>query len=230
MILRRALALAVAASAFTFRPAAVRRAPVVRGRWPWSPKASGDEAGDDITNSPVFLEKKETVLQKELEQLDKDIAAAEAAKAEAWEEWGPQIEKMKAEFEAVKKRTADARAMALTVERADVLDKILGATDNFDRAVMASKAQASASEGAAAVAARYTGEVADAFAEAFKSLNAEKIDEVGVPFDPMVHEAAMTAPDDEIPADHVQKVFQYGLKVGERLVRPATVVVSEGPM
>ena len=40
----------------------------------------------------------------------------------------------------------------------------------------------------------------------------------------------MTAPDDEIPADHVQKVFQYGMKVGDRIIRPATVVVSEGPM
>mmetsp|Transcript_5611 Transcript_5611/g.16564 ORF Transcript_5611/g.16564 Transcript_5611/m.16564 type:complete len:220 (-) Transcript_5611:39-698(-) len=169
-----------------------------------------------------------TVIGADVSSAVEQSMADARARAEAQQKAFEDAEK--AEFEAVKKRTADARAMALTVERADVLDKILGATDNFDRAVMASKAQASASEGAAAVAARYTGEVADAFAEAFKSLNAEKIDEVGVPFDPMVHEAAMTAPDDEIPADHVQKVFQYGLKVGERLVRPATVVVSEGPM
>ena len=52
--------------------------------------------------------------------------------------------------------------------------------------------------------------------------------QVGVPFDPAIHEAAMTAPDFDVPADHVQKVFQCGFKVGERLIRPATVVVSEG--
>ena len=84
--------------------------------------------------------------------------------------------------------------------------------------------------GVAAIADRYATDVASALAGAFEELGAVKIDEVGAAFDPAIHEACMTAPDDEIPADHVQKVFQYGMKVGDRLIRPATVVVSEGPM
>ena len=65
-----------------------------------------------------------------------------------------------------------------------------------------------------------------AFDEAFKELGAEKIDEVGVPFDPTIHEAAMTDFDENAEPDTVIKVFQYGVKVGDRLIRPATVVVS----
>ena len=72
----------------------------------------------------------------------------------------------------------------------------------------------------------HTGPVAAAFDEAFKELGAEKIDEVGVPFDPTIHEAAMTDFDADAEPDHVIKVFQYGVKVGDRLIRPATVVVS----
>ena len=72
----------------------------------------------------------------------------------------------------------------------------------------------------------HTGPVAAAFDEAFKELGAEKIDEVGVPFDPTIHEAARTDFDADAEPDHVIKVFQYGVKVGDRLIRPATVVVS----
>ena len=74
-------------------------------RWPWQKKQQAEEGegGDDITNSPVFLQKKVGVLQNELVQLDKDIAAAEAKKQENWDEWGSQIENMRNEFAAVKR-------------------------------------------------------------------------------------------------------------------------------
>ena len=130
-------------------------------RWPWQKKTQAEEGegGDDITNSPVFLQKKVGVLQNELVQLDKDIAAAEAKKAENWDEWGSQIENMRNEFSAVKKRTQEARTRAEAVERAGVLDQLLGPIDNFDRAIVAQKTRADASEGVQKVVDRYTGPV-----------------------------------------------------------------------
>merc|ERR1719486_832260 len=167
---------------------------------------------DDITNSPVFLQKKVGVLQNELKQLDADIAAAEAKKAANWDEWGSQIENMRNEFAAVKKRTQEARTRAEAVERAGVLDQLLGPIDNFDRAIVAQKTRADASEGVQKVVDRYTGPVAAAFDAAFEELGAEKIDETGVPFDPTIHEAAMTDFDADAEPDTVIKVFQYGVK------------------
>jgi len=221
--------LALLACAAAFAPPLRTKARLVdrQVRFPWQKKTQAEASdGDDITNSPVFLKKKVGVLQNELKQLDKDIASAEAKKAEEWEEWGSQIEKMKAEFNAVKKRTQEARTRAEAVERAGVLYQLLGPIDNFDRAVTAQKMKADASPGVQAVVERYTGPVADAFDEAFVALGAEKINEVGVPFDPSIHEAAMTDFDEDMEPDHVKKVFQYGLKVGDRMVRAATVVVS----
>ena len=232
-LLATTAAMASAYAPTGWRPSRVSRGALrptapVHVRLPWRHKAeAGGGDNDDITNSPVFLAKKLEVLEKELGTIDDDIAAVEAQRADAWAEWGGQIEGMKKEFDAVKKRTQDARKMAETVERVAVLDQLLGVTDNFDRALAVPRDDA---PGVAAIADRYATDVASALAGAFEELGAVKIDEVGAAFDPAIHEACMTAPDDEIPADHVQKVFQYGMKVGDRLIRPATVVVSEGPM
>jgi molecular chaperone GrpE (heat shock protein) len=154
------LLLALAAtSAFAPVPHTTKTTTTRQVRWPWQKKQQAEEGegGDDITNSPVFLQKKVGVLQNELVQLDKDIAAAEAKKAENWDEWGSQIENMRNEFAAVKKRTQEARTRAEAVERAGVLDQLLGPIDNFDRAIVAQKTRADASEGVQKVVDRYTG-------------------------------------------------------------------------
>ena len=158
---RPRLLLALAATS-AFAPAPRTKARLVdrQVRWPWQKKQQAEEGGgDDITNSPVFLQKKVGVLQNELKQLDADIAAAEAKKAANWDEWGSQIENMRNEFSAVKKRTQEARTRAEAVERAGVLDQLLGPIDNFDRAIVAQKTRADASEGVQKVVDRYTGPV-----------------------------------------------------------------------
>ena len=158
---RTLLACLACASAFAPAPRTKQRLVDRQVRWPWQKKQQAEEGegGDDITNSPVFLQKKVGVLQNELVQLDKDIAAAEAKKQENWDEWGSQIENMRNEFAAVKKRTQEARTRAEAVERAGVLDQLLGPIDNFDRAIVAQKTRADASEGVQKVVDRYTGPV-----------------------------------------------------------------------
>lgn len=51
----------------------------------------------------------------------------------------------------------------------------------------------------------------------------------GQPFDPNQHEAISQQPSPTVPADHVAAVVRTGYKLGERLVRPASVIVSTGP-
>ncbi len=57
----------------------------------------------------------------------------------------------------------------------------------------------------------------------------EPIESLKAPFDPNVHEALMQTHSDEVPADHVAQVFQKGYKLGDQILRPAKVVVSQGP-
>ena len=49
---------------------------------------------------------------------------------------------------------------------------------------------------------------------------------LGKPFDPNVHEAVGMDPQAEVEAGHVSKVMQQGYSMGERIIRPAKVLVA----
>lgn len=55
-----------------------------------------------------------------------------------------------------------------------------------------------------------------------------RIEDVGVAFDPTVHEALMQQPSSEVPEDHVAQVLRIGYQKGERIIRAAQVIVSTG--
>lgn len=55
-----------------------------------------------------------------------------------------------------------------------------------------------------------------------------RIDEVGVEFDPTIHEALIRQPNDEIPEDHVFQILRDGWRSETRVLRAAQVAVSAG--
>jgi len=57
----------------------------------------------------------------------------------------------------------------------------------------------------------------------------ETLDAEGKPFDPNLHEAVAQEDSPEIPEGHVIRQLRRGFKLKDRLIRPATVVVSKGP-
>ena len=67
------------------------------------------------------------------------------------------------------------------------------------------------------------------FKRILKGMGVEVLDAVGKPFDPAIHEALSTLNSDEVPEGVVLQQWKPGFKVGEKLLRPATVVVSKGP-
>lgn len=65
--------------------------------------------------------------------------------------------------------------------------------------------------------------------EALRKHGLEPIDALGGEFDPRLHESMATAPSAEAPEGRVLMQTRRGYKLGERLLRPATVLVSSGP-
>lgn len=65
-------------------------------------------------------------------------------------------------------------------------------------------------------------------ADELARLGVTVIDPLGAPFDPNEHEALLAAPSDAHPAGHVTQVVARGYRQGERLLRPARVIVSDG--
>ena len=65
---------------------------------------------------------------------------------------------------------------------------------------------------------------------ALGQLELKAVPSVGEPFDPACHEALQMVPSDEVEADVVVDEFRRGYRLGERLLRPAQVIVSSGPV
>jgi molecular chaperone GrpE len=59
-----------------------------------------------------------------------------------------------------------------------------------------------------------------------EGIGIERVEAVGQPFDPNMHNAIMQEESAEHESDIVIKEFQAGYKIGERVVRPAVVVVA----
>jgi molecular chaperone GrpE len=63
--------------------------------------------------------------------------------------------------------------------------------------------------------------------DALAKFDVRKIDALNQPFNPNHHEAMAMLENDEVPTNTVINVFQQGYVLGERVVRPARVVVSK---
>ena len=71
--------------------------------------------------------------------------------------------------------------------------------------------------------------VADALSTVTKRLGLVEFGKVDEDFDPSIHEALSTMEDESVQSQKVGTVAQVGYKVGERILRPARVVVKQPP-
>ncbi|MCP3968371.1 MAG: nucleotide exchange factor GrpE [Lentisphaerae bacterium] len=129
-----------------------------------------------------------------------------------------------AEFMNYRKRTAKEIANARMFGLTDTITPFLQVFDHFNMAVMAAENSDNMDairQGLEMILGEYE--------KALDELNVERFEAKGKAFDPELHEAVAHESSDEIPENHVLKQWSCGYKMGERLLRPATVVVSSGP-
>lgn len=63
--------------------------------------------------------------------------------------------------------------------------------------------------------------------QALAQAGMSKIEAVGQPFDPKLHEAIMQVEDDSVPEDTVVEELRAGYMLKERVIRPSMVKVSK---
>jgi molecular chaperone GrpE len=105
------------------------------------------------------------------------------------------------------------------------LAPVLSVADDLDRALEAA-AQAGETDGPLVQG------VSLVLSRLLDTLAAEGVTPIvpqGEPFDPRLHEALTHSPHPTIPAESVSQVIARGWRHGERLIRPARVLVSSGP-
>lgn len=65
--------------------------------------------------------------------------------------------------------------------------------------------------------------------DTLRRFSVERIDPLGQPFNPELHQAMSIQESTQAEPDSVLQVFQCGYSINERLLRPAMVVVSKAP-
>jgi len=131
--------------------------------------------------------------------------------------------RLQADFDNFRKRTQRERSELQVRATEDLVAELLPVLDHFELGLQTAAA-ASADQA-----------VRDGFQMVYDQLQAV-LRKVGVTsfeaagrFDPHLHEAVTHVPSPEHPADTVVRQLRRGYKLGDRLLRPAQVVVASGP-
>jgi molecular chaperone GrpE len=129
--------------------------------------------------------------------------------------------RLAAEYDNFRKRAQKERTELWGKAQADLIQRLVDALDDLSRFAHVDPAQTDAKtihDGVDLVERKIWKEL--------EAAGVRRIDQVGVPFDPNLHEAVTTAPADDPSKDHrVGAVLQAGYQLGGALIRPARVVV-----
>lgn len=145
-----------------------------------------------------------------------------AARREA-EEYRGLLQRERADFINYRRRVDAERSGQLAQARADALMPILSVLDDLERAAPDVPEELREQPWVKGILL-----ILDKLANAVQAAGLERIEALGEPFDPYAHESFMYEPHEEIPAGNVSSVMRTGYRVGDRVVRPAQVAVSQG--
>lgn len=172
-------------------------------------KRDSEAAGPEREASSVF--------EKELVELRK--------KAEEFEQVKDTLLRRAADFENAKKRLARESEEMARFAAAKIIAEILPIVGNLARALDHARLERSEKDPLLAGVELTLKQISD-----FLERNGVQQIEarVGTPFDPHLHEALAHADSPDVPADHIMDIVEAGYRMGERLLRPALVIVSKG--
>ncbi|HXR31718.1 MAG TPA: nucleotide exchange factor GrpE [Solirubrobacterales bacterium] len=159
------------------------------------------------------------------EQVEQDFEALLADTQRERDEYLDLARRTKADFENFRKRMSSEIEAAAARGRAELIRDVVPVLDDLERAIQVAGLDPE-------------GDSEDGLAHGvllvFRSLRdslsrqgVEAVDPEGEKFDPTQHEALSTVAADGVESGLVVEVVQKGYRLGEQLVRPARVVVSE---
>jgi molecular chaperone GrpE len=178
----------------------------------------GATGGGDPGAEPLIPIDPGTLTREQLDELKQTAAKAE----EHWD----RLLRVTADFDNYKKRAAREKQDAIRFANESLLEKLVPVLDSFDMAMSAAQnTRGDVGQSLKTGIAMVYQQLKSAMTEA----GLEEVDATGKPFDPNVHEAVSQQESAELPEGQVIQQLRRGYKLRERLLRPATVVVSKRP-
>jgi len=151
-----------------------------------------------------------------LEELERRLAEVEAERDQRLAD----LQRVAADFDNYRKRSARDQEALVARAHERLVKQLLPVLDNLERALVAAgeHEEEQVRDGVELVLRELS--------EALRKEGLEEIETDGR-FDPHVHEALLTQPS-EADEGSVIEVLQKGYRLGDRVLRPARVVVSQG--
>ncbi len=165
-----------------------------------------------------LVEDTEEDVNAELSKANERIAELEVKLEEAEN----RILRQAADFENYKRRARLDLETATTYRAQSLVNELLPALDNFERAL-----QIEATNDQAKSIMQGVEMVYRSIVEALKKEGVEAIESVGAQFDPTLHQAVMQADEPDAESNVVLEEFQKGYKLKDRVLRPSMVKVNQ---
>ena len=173
------------------------------------------EPEDETTTGP--MPQSDTAVQEE------HASSAEGVAAEV-EKYKDAALRARADLDNYRKRVAREKEDAIRYANNSLLESLLPILDNFELGLEAAKNTPEATgivQGLQMVRKQLEDFLRD---HGVEIVNAE-----GNPFDPNLHDAVAHEPSADVAEGTVIRQLRKGFKLKDRLIRPASVIVSKGP-
>ncbi len=188
-------------------------------------KISGPENDCDISEQSVD-ELIEKALEASKESSDEDDAASEYNDAatqfadleEELNDAKDSLLRLRAEYDNYIKRTTKEKAEIYPTATAKCIEGLLPVVDSFERALDAECSDENFKKGMDMIFGQMK-----SFLE---KMNVTEVPGVGAQFDPNIHNAIQQQESEDYASGHVCAVYQKGYMIGDKLIRPAMVVVA----
>lgn len=181
--------------------------------------APAEQAAEAKPEAAPEKDKKEKGSKKHAAELEAAKARAEAAEKEAAEA-KDRLLRTAAEYENFRKRSAREADQKFSDGVSHAVNQILGILDTLDMAANAPCADENYKKGVCMTL--------DKAEQALAKLNISEIEALGKEFDPNTMNAVQQVPaQDGQESGVVANVFQKGYMLGDKIIRHATVVVTE---
>jgi molecular chaperone GrpE len=178
-----------------------------------------DEAASIIDGAASILDANNDgqISPDELATADENAADSALDRAQAMaSEHLADLQRLQAEYVNYRKRVDRDRAIAGAVATAKTIEALIPALDD----IAAARDHGDLEDGPfAAIAAKIEGALA--------TLGWSSYGKVGDLFDPVLHEALLSQPSSDVTEPTITTVAQPGHLVGDRVLRPARVVVAQ---
>lgn len=139
------------------------------------------------------------------------------------------LRRQKIDFENYRSRTERDRSNTFKSILGGLAVQILPVIDNLERALDTFKDPEEATETEVAKFIEGIVLVSHQMSEVLMEMGVEPIPSIGKEFDPTLHEAVDCVPTSEVPPKTVVEELLRGYRIGEKVIRPSMVKVSETP-